>query len=121
MATDVQTNMAEVNGKLLQMERAMRKDALKTAVLAGALPIETLAKVIVHKDTGNLARSIHSEADASEESAAARVGTNVDYALAEEFRAGGGHAYLRPAYDGGRDEALAEIVAALQQVIRQSV
>lgn len=121
MATGVDTNIAEVNAKFAQMDRAMQGKALETAVMAGLLPINTLAKVIVHKLTGNLSRSIHPEAESNGESANGRVGTNVDYAMAEEFRAGGGHAYLRPAFDRGKDEAVAEVAAVLKIVVRQSV
>lgn len=118
---DVDTNIVQVNATLGKMSKAMRGNALETAVHAGALPIETLAKVIVHKLTGNLARSIHIETESSDEAAAARVGTNVEYALAEEFRAGGGHAYMRPAYDGGKEDAVKEMAAVLKILVRQSV
>jgi len=120
MATDVQTNMVEVNAKLARMDAALRGKALETAVVAGALPIQVLSKEIVHKLTGNLARSIHTVSKSGNESASAKVGTDVEYALAEEFRAGGGHAYMRPAFDGGKEKAIAEIAAVLKILVRQS-
>lgn len=118
--TGVETNIVEVNAKLARLDRAMRGQALETAVRAGLLPIETLAKAIVHRLTGNLARSLHTEVQSSGDAAAGRTGTNVEYALAEEFRPGGDHAYLRPAYDRGKDDAVEEVAAALRIVVRRS-
>lgn len=117
--TGVETNIVEVNARLASLDRAMRGQALETAVRAGLLPIETLAKAVVHKVTGNLARSIHTEVQSSGDAAAGRTGTNVEYALAEEFRPGD-HAYLRPAYDRGKEDAVDEVAAALRIVVRKS-
>lgn len=121
MATDVDTNVVQVNATLAKMDEAMRGKALETAVHAGALPIQVLAKEIVHKISGDLSRSIHTEVESDGKSASGRVGTDVEYALAEEFRAGGGHAYMRPAFDGGKEDALKEVAAVLKILVRQSI
>lgn len=120
MADEVTTNISAVNAQLAAMEKAMRGKVLETAIRAGLLPIETRAKVIVHKDTTTLARSIHSEAESDGATARGRTGTDVEYALREEFLDGGGHAYMRPAYDAERETAVAEVAAVLKDQVRRS-
>jgi hypothetical protein len=116
MADDVRINMDDTNAKLAQMAAAMDGQQLATAVRAGLLPIEVLAKVIVAKITGTLARSIHIEVQAGDASAAGRVGTNVEYALIQELRPG--KAYMRPAYDAKKEEAVEETREALKIIVR---
>lgn len=121
MADTVTTNVDDINKKLAAMSDAMRGQVLETAVRAGALPIEAHAKVIVHKDTTTLARSIHTETQSSGVEATAQVGTDVEYAIVEEFREGGGHAYMRPAYDAEKETVVQEVAAALREIIRGSL
>lgn len=118
MADEVRINIGDVNAKLAAMETAVQGRALEAAVRAGLLPVETLAKAIVAKVTGNLARSIHIETQASGQTASGRVGTNVEYARVQELRPG--KAYMRPAFDHGRDEAINETREALKIVVRAS-
>lgn len=120
MADEVTTNMSQINAKLASMEKTMRGKVLETAVRAGLLPIEARAKVIVHKDTTTLARSIHTETKSGGLTASGRTGTDVEYALREEFLAGGSHAYMRPAYDAEKDTAVSEVAETLADLVRKS-
>ena len=114
------TNIDDVNAKLAKMSKAARGKALETAVYVGLLPIEARAKAVVHKITATLARSIHIETTSDGETASGRVGTNVIYALREEYLAGGSHAYMRPSYDAEKDTAVEETAAALAEIVRKS-
>ena len=117
MTDSVKINIADVNSKLAQM--ATIDDAqMETAVRAGLLPIEVMAKAIVARVTGTLARSIHIEAQSSGAGVTGRVGTNVEYARVQELRPG--KAYLRPAFDGAKDEAIAEVSESLKIIIREA-
>lgn len=115
---EVRTNIDQVNAKLAAMTTAANGMALETAVRAGLLPVETMAKAIVAKVTGTLARSIHIETHSGRGGASGRVGTNVEYALAQELRPG--KAYLRPAFDGAKGEAVREASEALKIIVRES-
>lgn len=114
----VQTNIDDVNATLASMATATNGRNMALAVRAGLLPIETLAKVIVARVTGTLAASIHIETQAGQDSATGRCGTNVEYALVQELRPG--KAYLRPAYDQRKDEAVAEVREALKIIVREA-
>lgn len=118
MADDVKIDIDDVNAKLAQMAAAADGKHLAAAVRAGLLPIETLAKAIVARVTGTLARSIHIEVQSAAASAAGRVGTNVEYALTQELRPG--KAYMRPAFDQGRDDAVTETREALKIIVREA-
>lgn len=118
MADGVETNIDDVNAKLAHMAAAANGRHLEIAVRAGLLPIEVLSKAIVAKITGTLARSIHIETQSSQDAAAGRVGTNVEYALIQELRPG--KAYMRPAYDGAKNEAVSEVRDALKIIVREA-
>lgn len=116
-------NMNRVNGKFASMGRAMQGQALGAAAQAGMLIIINDAKVIVHKVSGNLARSLHVGEPIIEGSQAiVRGGTNVEYAATEEFgnEFRPPHPYLRPAYDNNVEAAKAEAGAALADIVRES-
>lgn len=116
---NVDTNISDVNERLENLVAAASGRQLETAVHAGLLPIETLAKVIVAKVTGTLARSIHIEVQSGGGAVYGRCGTNVDYATVQELRPG--KAYMRPAFDAGRGEVVDEIRDALKTIIRKAV
>lgn len=120
MADNVTTNISEVNAKFAKMSQALQGKILETAVHAGLLPIETHAKVIVHRLTSTLSRSIHIVTTSSGAKAQGQVGTDVEYALVEEFRAGGGHAYMRPAYDAEKEKAIEEVADTLKELVERS-
>lgn len=120
MPRNVKTNIVEVNDKLAKMSDAMQGRVLEIAIRAGLLPIETRAKVIVHKITTTLARSLHTETASSGNSASGRMGTDVEYALREEFLGGGGHAYMRPAFDAEKDAAVVETADTLREIVGKS-
>jgi HK97 gp10 family phage protein len=115
-------NIKQVNAKFERMAQAMQGQALGAALQAGMLIIVNDAKDIVHKVTGNLARSLHVGEPIVEGSRVeVRGGTNVEYAATEEFgnEFRPPHPYLRPAYDNNlaaaeeeRNEALIDIVRA---------
>jgi len=108
----------QLNATLKGLIQKASGSNLETAVLAGLLPISNAAKEIVHKVSGNLARSIHNEASSSGNTAEGRSGTNAEYAAAEEFRPGGDHAYMRPAYDKKKKAALQEVADVLEELTR---
>lgn len=90
----------EVKRRLAAMgSTAQAKLAL--AMMAGALIIQTDAKVRAPKLTGNLARSIHSEQLPG--NMGVQIGTDVVYAAAQEFGRPDinlpAQPYLRPAVD----------------------
>lgn len=117
---------------------------LATAARAGGLVVQNDAKVRAPKRTGNLARSIHLEVTESTKTrAVVTVGTDVEYAAAQEFGAvitpksakalhfqvGGkdvfaqvvhlpAHPYLRPALLENQDKVVAEVAAALKDLMK---
>lgn len=118
------TGTRELAAKLTRLEGAIASDNLSKATMAGALVIEGLAKQKVHVITGNLKRSIHSEIEQSSATAAtAKVGTNVEYSVYEEFgtRYRPPHPYLRPALDEGGNEAQRVIGEALKALLDRAV
>ena len=124
MATATVKNLESVNRKFAKMSAAMKGRALERAGMAGILPIVNQAKIIVHKITGNLSRSIHAEpSEVSERQAIVRAGTNVEYAAAEELgnEHRPPHPYMRPAFDDKRDEAVHETAESLRHLVRGSV
>lgn len=69
------------------------KSQLKQAMEACGKEMEANAKNRVHVRTGALRDSItHESGDGY-----AAVGSDLDYALAEEMRGGGGHDFIKPA------------------------
>lgn len=122
MATTVRVDgVDELVAKLRSMGAAVAGARLEAALRAGLLPVQNQAKINVHKITSTLARSIHTETAATGPYAAeGRCGSNLEYARREEYLAGGGHAYLRPAWDAKQGEARDEVREALRELVRQS-
>jgi len=78
--------MPGLRRKLAQVADAVAGDALRRALLAGALPIQNAAKIKAPKRTRTLSRSIHSEATIrSKWDAQVAIGTNLEYAAIQEF------------------------------------
>lgn len=124
MATATVKNLESVNRKFARMSAAMKGRALERAGMAGMLPIVNEAKIIVHKISGNLSRSIHPEpSEVSERRAVVKGGTNVEYAATEEFgdEHRPPHPYMRPAFDGKRYEAVRETAESLHQLVMGSI
>jgi len=109
----------ELVRKLQGLARKATPAQARAALMAGALPIQTAAAQKAPVDTGTLRRSIHTEAAETRGGAVARVGTNVEYALAQEFGTSRmrAHPYLRPAYDEQKSAALKEMHRALQEMV----
>lgn len=109
----------ELVAKLRKMAGRVRPAQLRAALMAGSLPIQTSAAQKAAVLTGTLRRSIHTETAETSDGAVARIGTNVDYAIAQEFGTSRmrGQPYLRPAYDEKRDEALREIGRVLKKMV----
>lgn len=105
----------------------LRGQALRDAVEAGALIVETDAKIAAPVLTGTLRRSLHTEVTSSDGQAEALVGTDVPYARRLEFGFVGAdrlgrhynqaaRPYLRPALDSNRArvrEAITSVLATL--------
>jgi HK97 gp10 family phage protein len=130
------TGGAEIVRKLERLSENTRGEVLENAVVTGALLVVNAAKEKAPVLTGNLRRSIHvgGHGDLSELSASATgtdiggnkrdahsaevlVGTNVEYAAAQEYGTSRGvpaHPYLRPAFDENKDKVADEIKAAVR-------
>lgn len=111
------------DGELVAKLRALAGKAtaaqVRAALMAGALPIQTAAVQRAPVLTGTLRRSIHTETAETSEGVVARIGTNVEYAIHQEFGTSrmSGQPYLRPAYDEKKGEALREMAAALKGML----
>lgn len=106
--------------KLGRLSNALAGATLLRAVIAGALIVQGDAKRRAPFKTGNLRRSIHIEPQgASRVYAAVDVGTDVEYAVHQEFgtRYIGAHPFLRPALDENVGRIQAAIAAALRMQI----
>jgi HK97 gp10 family phage protein len=109
----------ELVRKLQGLARKATPAQARAALMAGALPIQTSAAQKAAVDTGTLRRSIHTEAAETRDGAVARTGTNVEYALAQEFGTSRmrGQPFMRPAYDEKKGEALREMHRALREMV----
>lgn len=115
------TGERELVAKLKLLARQASAAQLAAALNAGALLIETAAKVKAPVLTGTLRSSIHTEtAVTGATSAEARTGTDIEYGPYVELgtRSQRPQPYLRPAYDENRARALAEIGDALQEMVQ---
>jgi len=116
---------------------ALVEKMLENALVAGALQIANAAKIKAPYKTGNLKRSIHvgghinatpqMEMDMADTTGTdiggsgrygkhqvrVRVGTNVEYAAPLEYRNAGARAYMRPAADEAKAEAIRDMRDAL--------
>jgi hypothetical protein len=111
--------MPELMRKLSAMGAAMAKQAVGDALTAGAQLIVNDAKTTVAVITGTLQRSIHSgRPRLSGGNWEVRIGTNIEYAKKQEYRAG--KAYMRPAFDNQKDAATVEVGEALADIVRAS-
>lgn len=105
---------------------------LERAVTAGALVVQNEAKQKAPVRTGNLRRSIHTETTRKRvTSVTVATGTDAEYARRIEFGFSDtdslgrsynqpAQPYLRPAFDENRDEVMAEIEAAFDDIIRRA-
>lgn len=109
----------ELVRKLQGLARKATPAQARAALTAGALAIQTSAAQKAPVDTGTLRRSIHTETAETRDGAVARVGTNVEYAPAQEFGTSRMRAqpYLRPAYDEKKSAALQEMHRALREMV----
>ncbi len=124
---------------------ALVEKMLEKALVAGALQIANAAKEKAPYKTGNLRRSIHvgGNIDASPQTqmdmadttgtdiggsgrygkhqVRVRVGTNVEYAAPLEYRNAGARAYMRPAADEAKAEAIRDMRDALADQLAKVV
>jgi hypothetical protein len=124
---------------------ALVEKMLENALVAGALQIVNAAKIKAPYKTGNLRRSIHvgGHIDASPQTqmdmadttgtdiggsgrygkhqVRVRVGTNVEYAAPLEYRNAGARAYMRPAADEAKAEAIRDMRDALADQLAKVV
>lgn len=113
----------ELKKKLGKLSEAAAGDVLKVALTAGALPIQNLSKVYAPYLSGALRSSIHTEANTvGAYKAEARIGTNVEYARAQEFGYKNipPHPYMRPAFDEKLGEAQEEVAAVMREQIEKA-
>jgi HK97 gp10 family phage protein len=127
------TGDKELLAKFKRMGAAAQGATLVHAATAGILPIQNEAIVKVAKDTGTLARSIHTETLKSSRSyVEVTTGTDVVYAARIEFgfmqadKLGRHYnqpaqPYMRPAFDTKKKEAENETKAALSDLIYGSI
>lgn len=124
---------------------ALVEKMLENALVAGALQIVNAAKIRAPYKTGNLRRSIHVgghiDADPQTQMDMAdttgtdiggagrygshqvrvRVGTNVEYAAPLEYRNAGARAYMRPAADEAKADAIRDMHDALADQLAKVV
>jgi len=124
---------------------ALVEKMLENALVAGALQIVNAAKDKAPYKTGNLRRSIHvgghinatpqMEMDMANTTGTdiggsgrygkhqvrVRVGTNVEYAAPLEYRNAGARAYMRPAADEAKAEAIRDMRDALADQLAKVV
>lgn len=124
---------------------ALVEKMLENALVAGALQIVNAAKDKAPYKTGNLRRSIHvgghinatpqMEMDMADTTGTdiggsgrygkhqvrVRVGTNVEYAAPLEYRNAGARAYMRPAADEAKAEAIRDMRDALADQLAKVV
>lgn len=118
--------------QLRKLDSAAQGVALERAATAGIQPIQNEAIILVAKDTGTLARSIHTETiERRRNYVEVATGTDVEYAKRIEFGfmqadALGRHynqpaqPYMRPAYDTKRKAAENDTRAALADLINKA-
>jgi HK97 gp10 family phage protein len=112
-------NLPELMRKLSAMGEAVATQAVGNALTAGAQLIVNDAKTTVAVITGTLQRSIHSgQPRLSSGNWEVRIGTNVEYAKKQEYRAG--KAYMRPAFDNQKRAVVVEVGEALADLVRSS-
>lgn len=126
-------------------DAALVEKMLENALVAGALQIANAAKIKAPYKTGNLKRSIHvgghinatpqMEMDMADTTGTdiggsgrygkhqvrVRVGTNVEYAAPLEYRNAGARAYMRPAADEAKAEAIRDMRDALADQLAKVV
>lgn len=119
----------ELKDAFERLQAAARGPALMMAAKVGILPIQNAAIANAPYLSGTLSRSIHTEeVQQTDHSAMAATGTDVDYAARQEFGFNAtdvlgrtyhqpARAYMRPAYDDHRDDAIDETRAALRDII----
>lgn len=124
---------------------ALVEKMLENALVAGALQIANAAKIKAPYKTGNLKRSIHvgghinatpqMEMDMADTTGTdiggagrygshqvrVRVGTNVEYAAPLEYRNAGARAYMRPAADEAKADAIRDMRDALADQLAKVV
>lgn len=139
---------SNVLSALGRLENAVQEKALRLALIAGALPIQNEAKVLVPKITRTLARSIHIGGATGQSpgfnpsgdlakygrvysdigglkveanKGEVRIGTNLEYGPLVEYGIGRRTAkpYLRPAFDTKKDEAKGNIARVLKTELRK--
>lgn len=109
----------ELVRKLQGLARKATPGQARAALMAGGLVIQTAAVPKARIKTGTLRRSIHTEAEETATGAVARVGTNVEYAPAQEFGTSrmSGQPFMRPAYDERKSEAVREMARVLKGMV----
>lgn len=119
----------ELLRKLDALDDAVSANTMEAALKSGGQLIANRASDIVHKVSGNLARSIHVETvEKSAQRVKVAVGTDVEYAAREEFGFSGRdsrgrnynqppHPYMRPAWEEKKDEAQQEVGDALRVIV----
>lgn len=107
--------------------------ALEEICLNGAMPIENEAKVLCPVKTGTLRRSInHQTTELTVQKCNVAVGPNTPYARRIEFGFigtdslgrhyhQGPRPYMRPAFDGKKDESRQEMTKAAADLIQEAV
>ncbi len=132
------TGDRELSRQLAGLSRAARGEALKHALISGALLLRNDAKGRAPYRTGNLRRSLHVGGEGVEagttgtdiggqvvgpDYAEVVVGTNVEYAIFLELGTSrmAARPYLRPAVDAQRGAVAREIADALRDLLRRAV
>lgn len=104
----------QLRDKIKALGILVEREAVRTALIAGALPLQNKVKQLAPVKSGTLRRSYHTERVGK----VVVVGTDVAYAAAQEF---GKNPHFRPALDATRQKITEEFSKALAHIIDQAV
>jgi HK97 gp10 family phage protein len=98
-----------------KVKQGVKKGSMKTG-----LKMERTSKQIVNVDTGRLKGSISTKQDSDGDTVKTKVGTNVEYAKAQEFGNAKfpGKPYLGPAFYQHKDDAKKDIKNGIKGELR---
>lgn len=115
--SEIEIEVKGLNELKINMEKydAKIRQKLDDIIQSAALNILSDAKRHAPVDTGRLRNSIHYEKTGE---AAAEVGTNVEYAIVQEFGSSKmrAHPFMRPAADENAPKLVADIKSTLKDV-----
>lgn len=117
MTISITADTAQVTNALRRLSKSVQGPALRNGLQAGAFLVEGEAKLRAPVDTGALRSSIRATEIKSTEYS---VGTNLDYAIWQEYGTSrmAAQPYMRPALNLNRDSIIRTIAATIRSATR---